>query len=49
VKELGGEVRRLEGISHQIPFEAPEEVARAVRDLIERVYARRSSSTQDPA
>jgi pimeloyl-ACP methyl ester carboxylesterase len=36
VAEIGGEVRPLVGISHQIPFEAPEEVERAVRDLIAR-------------
>jgi pimeloyl-ACP methyl ester carboxylesterase len=35
-KRLGGELRVLGDISHQIPFEAPAECIRAVRELLAR-------------
>lgn len=36
----GGELRVLEDVSHHVPFEAPDAIARAVRDVLARAAAR---------
>jgi hypothetical protein len=40
---IGGELRTLAGISHSVPFEAPEAIAQGVRDLIAKSLANQTA------